>query len=94
MTLKREFLVGKRVTVVGLGIEGVDLVRYLTSQGASVTVSDAKSPEAHSARIKELDNLPVSFSLGENRFEDAAEADVLFVSQGVPLTLPAIEAER
>ena len=94
MTLKREFLVGKRVTVLGLGIEGVDLVRYLTSQGANVTVSDAKSPEALSARIKELDKLPVSFSLGENRIADAAEADMLFVSQGVPLTLPAIEAAR
>ncbi len=94
MTLKREFLVGKRVTVVGLGVEGVDLVRYLTSQGANVTVSDAKSPEALSSRIKELDKLPVSFSLGENRIEDAAEADVLFVSQGVPLTLPAIQAAR
>ena len=94
MTLKREFLVGKRVTVLGLGIEGVDLVRYLTSQGATVTVSDAKSPEALSARIKELDKLPVSFSLGENRIADAAEADMLFVSQGVPLTLPAIEAAR
>lgn len=94
MTLKREFLVGKRVTVVGLGVEGVDLVRYLTSQGANVTVSDAKSPEALSSRIKELDKLPVSFSLGENRIEDAAEADMLFVSQGVPLTLPAIQAAR
>ena len=32
---------GKRVTVVGLGIEGVDLVRYLTRQRADVTVSAA-----------------------------------------------------
>ena len=94
MTLKQEFLVGKRVTVLGLGIEGVDLVRYLTSQGALVTVSDSKSPEALSSRIKELDSLPVSFSLGENRAEDTATAEILFVSQGVPLALPAVEAAR
>src|SRR3972149_2471982 len=67
MTLDRESLVGKRVTVVGLGIEGVDLVRYLASHGALVTVSDAKNPEALAARIRELDSLPVRFSLGENR---------------------------
>ncbi|GAG48568.1 unnamed protein product, partial [marine sediment metagenome] len=30
----------KRVTVVGLGLEGVDTVRYLASRGAEVTVSD------------------------------------------------------
>jgi len=94
MTLDREFLVGKRVTVLGLGIEGVDLVRYLASQGASVTVSDAKSPEALSSRIKELDSLPVRFSLGENRVEDAASADLVFVSQGIPLSLPAVQAAR
>ena len=85
---------GKRVTVLGLGIEGVDLIRYLASHGASVTVSDAKSPEALSSRIRELDGLPVRLSLGENRVEDAVSADLLFVSQGVPPTLPAVRAAR
>lgn len=94
MTHDREFLVGKRVTVLGLGIEGVDLVRFLAAQGAIVTVSDAKPPEALAARIRELEGLPVRYSLGENRVEDAAEADLLFVSQGVPLTLPAVAAAR
>ncbi|MEX1253839.1 MAG: UDP-N-acetylmuramoyl-L-alanine--D-glutamate ligase [Dehalococcoidia bacterium] len=94
MTGDREFLVGKRVTVLGLGIEGVDLVRYLASQGASVTVSDSKPPEALARRIQELDGLPVQFSLGENRVDEAAASEMLFVSQGVPLTLPAVEAAR
>ncbi|MCH8025670.1 MAG: UDP-N-acetylmuramoyl-L-alanine--D-glutamate ligase [Chloroflexi bacterium] len=94
MTLKQEILVGKRVTVLGLGIEGVDLVRYLASHGASVTVSDTKSAEALSSRIRELESLPVRFSLGENRLEDAVSADLLFVSQGVPLTLPAVRAAQ
>src|SRR3990172_9185020 len=94
MTRDREFLVGKRVTVLGLGIEGTDLVRYLTSHGATVTVSDAKSPEALSRRIKELDGLPVRFSLGANRIEDAVSADMVFVSKGIPLSLPASEAAR
>ena len=94
MTLDREYLVDKNVTVLGLGIEGVDLVRFLTSQGASVTVSDAKPAEALSVQMAELDNLPVQYSLGENRVEDIASADLLFVSQGVPLTLPAVEAAR
>ncbi|GAG12804.1 unnamed protein product, partial [marine sediment metagenome] len=31
---------GRQVTVVGLGIEGVDLVRFLHAQGARITVSD------------------------------------------------------
>ena len=94
MTLKQEILVGRRVTVLGLGIEGVDLVRYLASHGATVTVSDAKSPESLSSRIRELDGVSVQFSLGKNRVEDAVSADILFVSQGVPLTLPAVRAAQ
>ena len=85
---------GKRVTVLGLGIEGTDLVRYLAAQGATITVSDTKSTEALAARIRDLDGLPVQFSLGENRIEDAVGADMLFVSQGVPLTSPAVQAAR
>ena len=94
MTLKQEILVGRRVTVLGLGIEGVDLVRYLASHGATVTVSDAKSPESLSSRIRELEGVSVQFSLGKNRVEDAVSADILFVSQGVPLTLPAVQAAQ
>ena len=85
---------GKRITVLGLGIEGTDLVRYLANQGAVVTVSDVKSPEALASRIKALDGLPVRFSLGEHRVEDVVSADMVFVSQGIPLSLPAIEAAR
>lgn len=84
----------KRVTVLGLGIEGVDLVRYLASHGAIVTVSDLKSPEELSRRIQELDGLPVRFSLGEHRVDDIASAELVFVSQGVPLTLPALKEAR
>jgi UDP-N-acetylmuramoylalanine--D-glutamate ligase len=94
MTGDRELLVGKNVTVLGLGIEGVDVVRYLAANGANVTVSDSRSPEELSSRITELDGLPVHFSLGENRVDDAVSADLLMVSQGVPLTLPAVEAAR
>jgi UDP-N-acetylmuramoylalanine--D-glutamate ligase len=94
MTGDREFLVGKRVTVLGLGIEGTDLVRYLATQGATVTVSDIKSPEALAPQIKQLDGLPVRYSLGGHRVEDVVSADMLFVSQGIPLTLPAVQAAR
>src|SRR3990172_521878 len=94
MTGNGDSLVDKRVTVLGLGIEGVDLVRYLASHGASVTISDIRPPEALARRIQELDGLPVRFSLGEHRADDILSADTVFVSQGVPLTLPVLEQAR
>ncbi len=88
--LSRLDLAGRRVTVVGLGIEGVDLVRYLARRGAEITVSDAKPREKLAARIEEIDGLPVRLSLGENRPEDILQAEAIFVSQSVPLDLPAL----
>ena len=84
MTHKQDFR-DKRVTVVGLGIEGVDLARYLVGKGALVTVSDSRPKERLASRLRELDGLPVHFSLGKNDPAAVATADHVFVSQGVPL---------
>jgi len=84
----------KRVTVVGLGTEGLDMVRYLASRGAYVTVSDAKPAEKLGAAVEEVLDLPVRLSLGANRTEDFVEADAVFVSQSVPLELPALDEAR
>jgi UDP-N-acetylmuramoylalanine--D-glutamate ligase len=84
----------KRVTVVGLGIEGVDLARYLSRHGAFVTVSDSKSRARLAERVGEVDELGVRLALGSNKPRDIAEAEALFVSQGVPLDLPGVERAR
>ncbi|HXG35475.1 MAG TPA: UDP-N-acetylmuramoyl-L-alanine--D-glutamate ligase [Dehalococcoidia bacterium] len=85
----------KRVTVIGLGVEGEDVVRFLAQRGAYITVSDSKPREKLAERIEAVADLPVRFSLGENRIEDIAGSDAVFVSQGVPLDLPGIvEARR
>jgi UDP-N-acetylmuramoylalanine--D-glutamate ligase len=96
MTNKQEFTgwQGKKVTVVGLGIEGEDLARYFAERGASVTVSDMKGPEALARRIAQLEGLNVRFALGGNDPSDVADADLVCISQGVPLSNPAVTAAR
>lgn len=84
----------KRLTVLGLGIEGVDLVRYLASHGASVTVSDTRSEQTLAPRIRELEGLVVTYSLGEHRDEAILSADAIYVSQSVSLTLPVLAEAR
>jgi UDP-N-acetylmuramoylalanine--D-glutamate ligase len=84
----------KRVTVVGLGLEGIDLVRFLHSRGARITVSDAKPAEALSARLEQIAGIPARLSLGANDPKDIASADTVFVSQSVPLDLPALAQAR
>jgi UDP-N-acetylmuramoylalanine--D-glutamate ligase len=84
----------KRVTVVGLGLEGVDTVRYLASRGAQVTVSDAKPRRRLADRVRQVANLPVRFSLGANDPRAMTNAEAVFVSQGVPLDLPGLDEAR
>src|SRR6185295_8778284 len=94
MTGERDFLVGKRVTVIGLGIEGVDVARYAATHGATVTVSDAKSPVALAARMSELEGLPITYLLATPGLEAVASSDLVFVSQSVPLELPEVALAR
>ncbi len=85
---------GKRVTVIGLGIEGVDVARYAATHGATVCVLDSKSPAALAARMQELEGLPITYALGSPGLEAVANSDVVFVSQGVPLTSPPVAEAR
>jgi UDP-N-acetylmuramoylalanine--D-glutamate ligase len=80
------------VTVVGLGIEGVDLARFLCREGASVTISDSRTEQQLAARLQEIADLPVALSLGSDQANDLAAADEVFVSQGVPLGLQGLKA--
>lgn len=81
------------MTVLGLGVEGVDLVHYLSAQGARVTVSDSRTAEQLGAALEAVAEDAPALVLGSN---DAAllEAEAVFVSQGVPWRLPALEQAR
>ena len=87
-------LSGKRVTVLGLGVEGIDLVRFATARGAHVTVSDRRPADRLTEAINEIGDLPVELSLGSNDTSDILDADAVFVSQGVPLDLPGLAEAR
>jgi len=82
------------VTVIGLGIEGIDLVQFLSARGARVTVSDARPAEALQPALEAIAHTGAELSLGANRPEDTTSADYVFVSQGVPRDLPALQAAR
>ena len=84
----------KRVTVVGLGVEGVDMVRFLSRHHAEVTVSDSRPRERLAERLRDVERLGVNLSLGTNDATAIAEAEALFVSQVEPLDLPPLQTAR
>jgi UDP-N-acetylmuramoylalanine--D-glutamate ligase len=85
---------GKRISVIGLAREGTDLARFLVAEGARVRVNDMRSAEVLADRLAELSGLPIEFVLGGHPYEPTLDADVLFVSPGVPPELPLLVEAR
>ena len=85
---------GKNVTVVGLGIEGIDLVRYLTKQGANVIVSDSRQEKDLTEQIKSISDCSPTLSLGKNRSKQMMSSEIIFVSQGVHQNAPFLNTAR
>ncbi len=83
------------MTIIGLGIEGVDVARFAAGHGArAVDVIDAKPPEALAERLEELRGLPIRYALGPDTQASIADSDIVFVSQSVPLSHPLLAAAR
>lgn len=82
------------MTVVGLGIEGVDLVHFLTSEGARVTVSDSRRPELIRAALDAVASCTPTLSLGDDTHTAVTGADMVFVSQSIDWHLPVLDEAR
>ena len=87
-------LSGLRILVIGLGQEGRALVTYLAGHGLSVTATDLKTPEELGEQVTLLQDAGVALILGDHPVSILDEADLLFVSPGVPLEIPIVEQAR
>ncbi len=84
---------GKRVLVMGLGLQGSGMAaaRYAVNQGAIVRVTDMKSQEVLAPSIQALAGLPIEFVLGEHREEDFRWADIVIRNPAVRCTSPYLQ---
>ena len=87
----RNRLIGKRVAVIGLGREGIELMRFLHKQGALVTVLDRSSAGKLGVQYREAKALGVEFRLGEKYLVGLTDFEIVFRSPGVPLQTPEIK---
>ena len=86
-----EDIKGKKVTVMGLGLNGGGLaaVRFFLKKGAFVTVTDMKTLEQLKPSVEALNSdssLPLdhlTYRLGEHRMEDFENADCVIKNPGV-----------
>ena len=84
---------GKKVTVVGLGISGLWSARWLAGQGANVTVSEIR-PETELAPdiCREIRRLGVRLEVGGHRRGTFLGAETIIISPGVPHNMELLGA--
>ncbi len=85
---------GKKVLVVGFGISGVAVAKYMSKQGAKVTVVDSKQKAELSDSIDACEGLKVEYEFGKHNPKTFHAAELIVVSPGVPLNIKPLEEAR
>lgn len=87
--MKNKPFAGKRVVVMGLGLQGggTGAAEYFAKQGARVLVTDLKNAEQLAPSLKKLRRFrKIEYVLGEHREADFAQADLIVKNPDVPAT--------
>ena len=80
---------GKNITVIGIGISNLPLIKYLVSLGANVTACDRRSAEDLWENYTELENLGVKFNLGDGYLNNLS-GDMIFKTPGMRYDVPEL----
>ena len=80
---------GKNITVIGIGISNLPLIKYLVSLGANVTACDRRSEEELGENYTELEKLGVKFNLGDGYLNNLS-GDMIFKTPGMRYDVPEL----
>ena len=90
----KEYIKGKYVAIMGMGVSNTPLIRYLMDLDANITVFDKKTEdELGKSLMEEYVLQGVQFSLGENYLDNLHGYDVIFRSPGIRPDIPSIQKE-
>lgn len=90
-----EALQGRRLAVVGIGVQNLPLIEFLCSLGLQVTAFDQRSETQLAARVARLSGLPVRYVTGPGYLDSLPGHDVIFLTPGIKKDLPQlVEARR
>ncbi len=82
---------GKRVSVIGIGVSNIPLIKMLVSLGAQVTAHDKREMGALGETYDELLSIGVSFGLGEDYLKlIPSDTDYIFKTPGIRFDIPEL----
>ncbi len=89
----KKYVNGKNITVVGIGISNIPLIKFLSENGAIVTACDKKSCDDLGEIGQELQALGVKLNCGENYLENLS-GEIIFKTPGMRFDLPQLLKAR
>ena len=88
-------LANKTIIVVGLGLTGMAVARFLKKRGAVVIVTDQATEETLGARAQKIHEMGIAMELGRHRSQTFEKADLVVLSPGVSHTIkPVLRAKE
>ncbi len=88
------YLKGRKVAVIGLGVSNIPLIDYLHDIGSIVTVFDSKEiDDIDNKVIDKIVNYGMSFSFGKGYLEKLTGFDLIFRSPSCLPTVPELQKE-
>ena len=88
------YLDGRRVAIIGLGVSNIPLIEYMHEVGAEVVVFDNRDiDKIDSEIINKVICYDMEYSLGENYLSKLVDFDIIFRSPSCLPTNPALQLE-
>lgn len=87
----RKSIKGKKITVIGIGISNLPLIKYLAEAGAEVTARDAHDAQWLGDRYEECVRLGVKLVLGPDYLENITD-DIIFKTPGLRFDVAQLKA--
>ena len=84
-------LKNKKVLVVGLGISGLAVARFLKKRGAVVTVTDMAGEEKLFDYVREIRTMGIRLELESHSIKTFESAELIVISPGVPHTIKPVK---
>ncbi len=91
--MDKKAFTGKKIAVLGAGVEGLASAEYLSKHGALITIRDA-SETFDASTEKKLAALPVQVISGEDYLKGLSDYDMIVRSPGIKPDLPELLAAK
>lgn len=89
----KKYVNGKNISVLGIGISNIPLIKFLCENGAHVTACDRKTEAELGETLSELLSLGVQLNLGENYLSNLS-GELIFKTPGMRFDIPELENAR